>query len=64
MSNVNADWHIGLYITCPYCEEYFDVLGTQYLEGLPQIGQSRQDLEIDIQCPKCKSDLIVESTQY
>lgn len=62
-----ASWTCSLDVYCPYCEHYFDIMETQEWEDFAyariEIIQ-RTDLDLEIECPKCKKDFEVDEAEF
>ena len=72
METVQADLNIELNVTCPHCDEYFDLFdidGGQLNEegGLIEAAcpegywwQEHKKYEEIVQCPECKKDVSIK----
>ena len=64
-----ATWSVELWVNCPYCREAVDLFETsEYLYGDPDLFgtpcESRQNLDIEVECPECKNPFIVDEVCY
>lgn len=66
MKKTNASWRVQLNCHCPNCDYYIDILSECFYEGedLPEVGTSREDHNIEYECPNCKEAFIIEEIEY
>jgi len=72
---IKADLSITLTITCPNCDEYFDLMDDGM--GLNETGwlinqaapsgnwsESHDVFELDVQCPECQEDIEIRGITW
>ncbi len=67
LKTAKASWNITLYVDCPHCKEYFDIMTCNSwtqggYEGIETA--QREDLDLEITCPKCEKDFLVDEAEY
>lgn len=61
---MTATWRIELNAECPHCGDYFDFFSSDYYEQLPGIAECGYDLDLHVNCPTCKKELIIDNVEY
>lgn len=62
---ITANWRIQCNVECPYCDNYIDLCSeiNDSFEWLPSPGHT-EDMDVEITCPKCKSDFNLQKIEY
>lgn len=64
----SAEWSYELWVTCPYCGNFFDLTRTdQWGEGLFEafnFFENKKNLDVEVICEECKKDFIINETIY
>ena len=64
---VMASWSISLDVDCPHCGHYFDITDSDEwtLGGYESIETAqREDLDLELICPKCEKEFYVNEAEY
>lgn len=63
LKRVSVYWSVSLDCTCPHCNDIFDLIDSYY-EDLPDPCENDDELNLEVICPNCEQEFIVESTHY
>jgi len=73
MKNAIASISIEVYVNCPHCDEFFDLLDdsldhdvekSDILIAAFQDEWGCKDAEIDVKCPECEKKFIVNEIEW
>jgi len=71
--SASAGWNISLDVTCPYCDEYQDIMSAWHeIDGweVVQVGESKvlscavDDPEFQVECELCGKLFMIKDTSY
>ncbi|GAA4338692.1 hypothetical protein GCM10023149_48830 [Mucilaginibacter gynuensis] len=62
---IAARWRIKCNVDCPYCDNLIDLMTEieDSYEWLPKAGHC-EEIEVEVICPKCNREFIVQKTEY
>jgi hypothetical protein len=69
MDKITAHYSLKLWVECPHCKHYFDVLETDEwasggFEAVEETCASQEGVDLVLRCPKCISEFTVNNVCY
>ena len=65
---ITAEWNMELWVTCPHCAEYFDLIRTnqwgEHLFECFEPFERKDNVDVEVKCEKCKKNFIINNTAY
>jgi len=62
---ITANWIIKCNVECPHCGAYIDLTAIPDMnECLPDVGERDMDANIEVDCPDCQKEFVVNSIEY
>ena len=73
MKKVNATADVSAWVDCPHCKHYFDIIEYEYkYYGESEVSDnlyenttvSCTDMGVEVSCPECDGDFIIDNLEY
>lgn len=66
---VIADWSVDLYVNCPHCNNYFDILDEFQEQSMFEVADVCETKDIsyhdfEVKCDKCKKEFKIDEVQH
>lgn len=61
---VTATWTVEINVSCPNCNDYFDIYNDVDSEDKPQPGEHVDFWNRQVQCPTCRESFTVDHLEY
>lgn len=66
MKKTDASWELECHVDCPYCDAFLDLTSEidDWYEALPTPLEVHKNCNVEVECPSCGKDFIVDNFYY